>query len=121
MIADVNRRLLWTTAEVLAVAAVAVATLSGCAGTGVDAEGAPERPWASAGPPSVGPSVSPSSAPPTCPPSGVRMQVGEPDAALGLRAVGIDLINCGSHTYRLDGYPQVRVLNDHETTISVRV
>ena len=43
-----------------------------------------------------------------CPPEGVRFEVGEGDAAMGLRVLGITLVNCGTRDYRLNGYPDVR-------------
>jgi hypothetical protein len=38
-----------------------------------------------------------------CPAGGVRFQVGEGDGAMGLRVLGITLVNCGSRSYRLNG------------------
>jgi Protein of unknown function (DUF4232) len=61
------------------------------------------------------------SAPATCPPSGARLELGETDAAMGLRALGIDLINCGGEPYRVNGYPVVHVLDERRATLSVRV
>jgi hypothetical protein len=57
----------------------------------------------------------------TCPPEGVRFQVGEGDAAMGLRVLSITLVNCGSRTYRLKGYPTVRSLDDDRSVLKVRV
>ncbi len=47
-----------------------------------------------------------------CPASGVRLYADDGDAAMGLRVVGLHLVNCGTRTYGLDGYPQVRLLDD---------
>ncbi|MGW3421843.1 DUF4232 domain-containing protein [Streptomyces phaeochromogenes] len=46
-----------------------------------------------------------------CPPSGLRFQADEGDAAMGLRAMGLDVINCGDRPYKLNGYPAVTVLD----------
>jgi hypothetical protein len=37
------------------------------------------------------------------------MRAGEIDAAMGLRAMGVDLVNCGTGTIALNGYPGVRL------------
>jgi hypothetical protein len=57
----------------------------------------------------------------TCPPEGVRFEVEPGDAAMGLRVLGIRLVNCGPRTYRLNGYPAVRSLDGERTTLKVRV
>jgi hypothetical protein len=57
----------------------------------------------------------------TCPPEGVRLEVDQGDAAMGLRVLGIRLVNCGPQTYRLNGYPVVRSLDDDRTALKVRV
>ncbi|GAA4949377.1 DUF4232 domain-containing protein [Actinoplanes utahensis] len=98
---------------------VLVASLAGCARP-------VSRPDSSAGRPS-GPAitlpgqVTPSATAVTCPPEGVRFEVGEGDAAMGLRVLGIKLINCGSETYRLNGYPAVRPLDEDLTKLKVRI
>ncbi|OIJ85825.1 DUF4232 domain-containing protein [Streptomyces colonosanans] len=57
-----------------------------------------------------------------CPPSGVRVYVDDGDAAMGLRAVGLHLTNCGTDAYRLNGYPQLQLLDEgHELVDSVRI
>jgi hypothetical protein len=37
------------------------------------------------------------------------MRAGEVNAAMGLRAMGVDLVNCGTGTITLNGYPGVRL------------
>jgi hypothetical protein len=37
------------------------------------------------------------------------MRAGDVDAATGLRAMGVDLVNCGTRTITLNGYPGVRL------------
>ncbi|MEV6160642.1 DUF4232 domain-containing protein [Streptomyces sp. NPDC052052] len=116
-------------------------TLSGCAGFLVPAgEGEPE-PTTSYGVhadtlPSPFPSVSLPDRPPTpsaqgpdpaasvpagCPSSGVVVDMGEVQAALGHRAVGLTLTNCGSKPYRVFGYPSVRALDDAGDPLPVPV
>ncbi|MGC5343920.1 DUF4232 domain-containing protein [Streptomyces sp. DT171] len=57
-----------------------------------------------------------------CPPSGIRVTTDEGDAAMGLRVVGLHLTNCGTGDYRLDGYPQLQLLDaNHEPVTGVRI
>lgn len=57
-----------------------------------------------------------------CPPTGVRVYADEGDAAMGLRVVGLHLENCGTGTYRLQGYPRVELRDeDHERVEGVAV
>ncbi|MGV9216072.1 DUF4232 domain-containing protein [Micromonospora sp. RB23] len=103
-------------------AAVLVLTLSACvprdhAGQGGDPTGPPPGPTSAAG-------ASPSaSAPPVaeCPASGVRIRSTGGDAAMGLRALGLELVNCGDRPYRLNGYPTVWVLDEQRKPIILAV
>lgn len=68
------------------------------------------------------------SAPPssTAPPvpqciDGTEISAGETDAAMGLRAVGIRLRNCGPKPYAVDGYPDLKLLGDDRKPLDVRV
>lgn len=58
-----------------------------------------------------------------CPPSGVRVYADEEaNAAMGLRALGLNLENCGTGTTELNGYPQLQILDeDHKAVDSVKV
>ncbi|MFF3552705.1 DUF4232 domain-containing protein [Streptomyces tsukubensis] len=57
-----------------------------------------------------------------CPRSGVRVTADQGDAAMGLRAVGVRLENCGTRPYQLDGYPRVTPLDEqHRPLPGVRV
>ncbi len=47
-----------------------------------------------------------------CPASGVRLYADRGDAAMGLRVVGLHLVNCGTSPVTLDGYPQVQALDE---------
>ncbi|MEV4760227.1 DUF4232 domain-containing protein [Micromonospora sp. NPDC049559] len=57
----------------------------------------------------------------TCPASGVTVTAGEVDGAGGLRALGIQLTNCGGATYRVQGFPSVRVLDADRKPLPVTV
>lgn len=58
----------------------------------------------------------------TCPASGLHVYVDEGDAALGLRVVGLHLVNCGTRPYELNGYPELELLDeDHDKADSVRI
>jgi hypothetical protein len=57
-----------------------------------------------------------------CPPSGVHLYADDGDAAMGLRVVGLHVRNCGTGTYTLDGYPQLRLFDeDHQAVGTVRI
>ncbi|MFF3124158.1 DUF4232 domain-containing protein [Streptomyces sp. NPDC057908] len=56
-----------------------------------------------------------------CPSSGVVVDMGEVQAALGHRAVGLTLTNCGSKPYRVYGYTSVRALDDAGDPLPVPV
>lgn len=66
------------------------------------------------------PSATPT-APPTCSPSGVSIRAEEPSAAMGLRVMSLELVNCGKKTYRLSGYPAIRVLDEDGKPLDIRV
>ncbi|MEH6373242.1 DUF4232 domain-containing protein [Streptomyces sp. KLMMK] len=57
-----------------------------------------------------------------CPSSGVHVYADEGDAAMGLRVVGLLLENCGTRPYRLNGYPQLQLLDgDHRPVDGVKI
>lgn len=86
---------------------VGVALLAACGGTPPP-------------PPPPDPTPSPT-ATATCPPSGVAIEVGEVEPAMGLRALGLRLTNCGTDPYTVNGYPAVRVLDAERKPIPVTV
>ena len=47
--------------------------------------------------------------------------VGPVDAALGVRAVTLTLLNCGSAAYAVSGYPGLRLLDQERSAIDVQV
>ncbi|MEV8319230.1 DUF4232 domain-containing protein [Streptomyces sp. NPDC059900] len=57
----------------------------------------------------------------SCPASGVRIEPGIVSAAMGLRAMSVTLTNCGKDTYRLKGYPKLRVLDEHREPLDVQI
>ncbi|WP_424186152.1 DUF4232 domain-containing protein [Actinokineospora sp. G85] len=56
-----------------------------------------------------------------CPEPGVAITAGEVDSALGLRALGIVLTNCGTRDHTVHGYPAVRVLDADRQPLEVIV
>lgn len=56
-----------------------------------------------------------------CPSSGVVVDMGPVQAALGHRAVELTLTNCGSKPYRNDGYPSVQAVDDKGDALPVKV
>jgi hypothetical protein len=52
---------------------------------------------------------------------GVLITAGPVDAAMGLRALGIELRNCGTVPYRVEGFPVVRVLDGGRQPLDVAV
>ncbi|MET7423429.1 DUF4232 domain-containing protein [Dactylosporangium sp. NPDC005555] len=52
---------------------------------------------------------------------GVSLSVGEVDAAMGLRAVGVTLRNCGTAVYTVQGYPEVDILDTDRRVLDVTV
>ncbi|MEU8421609.1 DUF4232 domain-containing protein [Micromonospora sp. NPDC048835] len=56
-----------------------------------------------------------------CPASGVRIRSTGGDAAMGLRALGLELVNCGERPYQLNGYPVLHVFDEERQPIMLRV
>ncbi|MFF0295201.1 DUF4232 domain-containing protein [Kitasatospora sp. NPDC004614] len=52
-----------------------------------------------------------------CPASGVRLYADQGDAAMGLRVVGLHLVNCGTSPVTVDGYPQVQALDEQHRPV----
>ncbi|MCX4553026.1 DUF4232 domain-containing protein [Streptomyces sp. NBC_01387] len=53
----------------------------------------------------------------TCPDSGIRVSADAGDAAMGLRVVGLHLDNCGTHSYTVEGYPLLELLDDDRKAV----
>jgi hypothetical protein len=62
-----------------------------------------------------------SGGPQGCPSSGVLVRPGTSDAAMGLRVMGIELVNCGTVPYTVNGYPGVRLLDENWAPLPVAV
>ncbi|SBT64024.1 Protein of unknown function (DUF4232) [Micromonospora sediminicola] len=58
---------------------------------------------------------------PACSPEGIRIVELGVSAAMGLRAMGLDLVNCGDRPYELRGYPAVALRDADRDPITVRV
>ncbi|WP_328675884.1 DUF4232 domain-containing protein [Streptomyces sp. NBC_00343] len=59
---------------------------------------------------------------PVCPHEGIRVTAGPVNPAMGLRAMDLTLENCGTRAYRVQGYPEIRLLDRdqrHVTGVSV--
>jgi predicted small lipoprotein YifL len=56
-----------------------------------------------------------------CALTGASIVVGIADAAMGQRLTTLVLTNCGSESYRLDGYPQLTVLDQDRRPVAVAV
>ncbi|MFF1871249.1 DUF4232 domain-containing protein [Kitasatospora herbaricolor] len=69
------------------------------------------------------PATAPAAAPggTDCPDPGVTITAGPANAAMGLRVLTIDMVNCGIHRYTVTGYPAVRVLDDQHRPLGVTV
>ncbi|MFF3333549.1 DUF4232 domain-containing protein [Streptomyces sp. NPDC002888] len=60
--------------------------------------------------------------PGACPSSGIRVTADEGDAAMGLRVVGLWLENCGTGAYKINGYPELTLLDEeHKRVDGVKI
>lgn len=109
--------------SVLLLSLVAVVVLGAC-GTesyepasqaGVKPHDPPASPKTSAMPRFNGPQQGP------CTKTGTSIAIGAVDAALGHRALGIELRNCSRRPVVVNGYPAIRVLDAQRHALPVRV
>ncbi|MCT2594427.1 DUF4232 domain-containing protein [Streptomyces sp. N2-109] len=103
----------------LGLLAAASGLLTACGSTpapGTDADAAAVPAPASA-------SASPSAMPaPACPESGILVRPGTAEAAMGLRVMSVELVNCGAESpYTVNGYPTVRVLDGDREVLDIDV
>lgn len=56
-----------------------------------------------------------------CPEGGVLLREGTGDAAMGLRVADVQLVNCGTQPYVLEGYPEIRLLDRKRAPVEVTV
>lgn len=54
-----------------------------------------------------------------CPASGVAVWIGAQDGAMGLRVVTVQMTNCGAAPYRVNGYPQIGLLDAAQRPLKV--
>jgi hypothetical protein len=59
--------------------------------------------------------------PSACSADGIRITELGVNAAMGLRAMGLELVNCGSGPYVLEGYPQPRLWDADRDPLAVQV
>jgi hypothetical protein len=98
----------------------ALLLLTACAAPGTVPESETGRPVPVQPAPPVSTSATPPLPEPRCV-NGLHVSVGEADAASGLRAVGIELTNCGTKPYQIEGYPDLAVLDEDREPLDVRV
>ncbi|ARQ72300.1 DUF4232 domain-containing protein [Streptomyces marincola] len=100
--------------------ALAVLPATGC-GTESPAAPADAAPPGGAAAPSPAPPDGGPGAPaaPECPESGVRVTPGMVEAAMGLRVLDIQLTNCGTQPYRLEGHPHLVLLGADREPVGV--
>ncbi|MFG2779542.1 DUF4232 domain-containing protein [Streptomyces prunicolor] len=55
---------------------------------------------------------------PVCPDGGIRVTAGPVNPAMGLRAMDLTLENCGTRAYRVEGYPEIRLLDRDQQTVT---
>ncbi|GGS08511.1 hypothetical protein GCM10010169_61740 [Micromonospora fulviviridis] len=69
------------------------------------------------------PAPATSTAPPpaACSPEGIRITALGVDAAMGLRAMGLELVNCGDRPYALEGHPAPRLRDADRHPLTVQV
>ncbi|MFF8291425.1 DUF4232 domain-containing protein [Streptomyces sp. NPDC016309] len=110
-----------------AVLVVAVAALAAGCDDGTGDAPLPERITARPDPGTAAP-VPPRGAPDgpgapdaDCPASGVRVGTGMTEAASGLRAMGLLLVNCGTRPFEVSGYPALDVLGEDRRALDVTV
>ncbi|MFD7662807.1 DUF4232 domain-containing protein [Streptomyces sp. NPDC059788] len=67
------------------------------------------------------PTPKPSATAPACPEDGVVIKGLPVNAAMGTRAMGITLTNCGTRPYKVNGYAGVRVLDESRKPLDVKI
>jgi hypothetical protein len=95
-----NRRMRSTPVARLVAASATLALLAACTAEGPKPDPTPPAP---------------------CPPSGVTLRTGDVEAASGLRAMRVKLVNCGSQPYTANGYPTLTVLDADRKPLDIDV
>ncbi|MCP2199411.1 Protein of unknown function (DUF4232) [Lentzea flava] len=94
-----------------------LAALAGLAGCGARPDVRPLPEPAGAQPVSL---ATPTSGEPSCA-TGLRFISGYTDAAMGLRVMSVEVVNCGTQPVELNGYPQVKLLDEHWQPLAVEI
>jgi hypothetical protein len=56
-----------------------------------------------------------------CPEQGVVIEAGASDAAMGLRVQSIEIVNCGTVPFTVNGYPGLSVLDAHGDPLNIEI
>ncbi|TDV55175.1 DUF4232 domain-containing protein [Actinophytocola oryzae] len=59
--------------------------------------------------------------PPVCSPEGIGFSIVGGDAAMGIRVLTVEMVNCGTRPYTVSGYPRLRLYDDEQRPIDVAV
>ncbi|MEU4530915.1 DUF4232 domain-containing protein [Micromonospora ureilytica] len=111
-----------STASATVTAFTAALTLGACLPGDHRGQGGPDGPRPPTTPTTAGASPSGSVDPPAeCPASGVRIRSTGGEAAMGLRALGLELVNCSERPYQLNGYPVLHVFDEEREPVMLRV
>ncbi len=97
-----------------------VAALLSLAGCGSSADALPD--WEPQVARSISPTTptTPSSAEPSCD-TGLRFTEISGDSAMGLRVRVIEVVNCGTKPLELNGYPQVKLLDEERRQLDAQI
>ncbi|GAB3112911.1 hypothetical protein GCM10027160_15590 [Streptomyces calidiresistens] len=111
---------------VAGVIVLGVALLTGCGTVAVGDPGGDGPPVAPVDPVPSPPSsdeppVEPAQEDISCPPSGLRVTADFTNPAMGLRVMGLRLVNCGDTPRRIEGYPGVTLLDEDAEALDVEV
>ena len=96
-----------------------VTLMAACAPAQRPADGPPDA--LSTAPPRPAPLTAEPTPAATCSPEGIAITERGVSAAMGLRALGLELVNCGDRPYELRGYPAVTLRDADGDPIRVRV
>lgn len=94
-----------------------LAVLAGLSGCGARPEAPPVPKPEAARPIAL---VTPAAGEPSCD-TGLQIRSGFTDAAMGLRIMAIELVNCGAQPVELNGYPQVKLLDERWQQLDVQI
>lgn len=62
----------------------------------------------------------PTSGEPSCD-TGLQFRAGSTNAAMGLRVMAVEVVNCGTQPLELNGYPQVKLLDENRQQLDVQI